>query len=338
MNGGGRQKATRSTSVVAILSHTGSVCPGTLATAHPPLARRPRGTRHCDQDCQLRHRRHARSRDAHADRQRDHHLAEPRRRPGLFDPAAPLLERVPEHQLDVAEAASAGRRQPAWRRSRKRLRLHQRHRAEACSTPTAAKRTCRRFRHISPDDQNRDDRSLAAADLPVARAARRDDAAARDVDGTLSAQLRSHRRDRQLLLRLAMVPEAGRVRRRRLDRAPVLRQLGVLRRLRQLRRAHDGAVGLDRRRHRRRAVAHARRAIGSRIATCEDNVHDFAWTTSPDFVERTQRFEHAGLPPVQHAAADAARTRRISPIAISPPPRPRCAITANGSARIRIHR
>lgn len=30
----------------------------------------------------------------------------------------------------------------------------------------------------------------------------------------------------------------------------------------------------------------------------QDDVHDFAWTTSPDFIERTQRFEHPGLPPV----------------------------------------
>ncbi len=30
----------------------------------------------------------------------------------------------------------------------------------------------------------------------------------------------------------------------------------------------------------------------------QDDVHDFAWTTSPDFIEKTQRFEHAGLPPV----------------------------------------
>jgi hypothetical protein len=29
-----------------------------------------------------------------------------------------------------------------------------------------------------------------------------------------------------------------------------------------------------------------------------EDVHDFAWTTSPDFVERTERFEHPGLPPV----------------------------------------
>jgi len=30
----------------------------------------------------------------------------------------------------------------------------------------------------------------------------------------------------------------------------------------------------------------------------EQDVHDFAWTTSPDYLERTARFEHAGLPPV----------------------------------------
>jgi hypothetical protein len=30
----------------------------------------------------------------------------------------------------------------------------------------------------------------------------------------------------------------------------------------------------------------------------QDDVHDFAWTTSPDFIERTARFEHATLPPV----------------------------------------
>jgi len=30
----------------------------------------------------------------------------------------------------------------------------------------------------------------------------------------------------------------------------------------------------------------------------QDDVHDFAWTTSPDLVERTARFEHPTLPPV----------------------------------------
>ena len=31
----------------------------------------------------------------------------------------------------------------------------------------------------------------------------------------------------------------------------------------------------------------------------QDDVHDFAWTTSPDFIERRQRFEHDGLPAVE---------------------------------------
>src|SRR5581483_3988568 len=31
----------------------------------------------------------------------------------------------------------------------------------------------------------------------------------------------------------------------------------------------------------------------------QDDVHDFAWTTSPDYIERTARFEHARLPPVE---------------------------------------
>jgi hypothetical protein len=30
-----------------------------------------------------------------------------------------------------------------------------------------------------------------------------------------------------------------------------------------------------------------------------EDVHDFAWTTSPDYVERTAHFEHASLPPVE---------------------------------------
>jgi hypothetical protein len=31
----------------------------------------------------------------------------------------------------------------------------------------------------------------------------------------------------------------------------------------------------------------------------QEDVHDFAWTTSPDYLVRTARFEHAGLPPVE---------------------------------------
>src|SRR5881628_3603735 len=31
----------------------------------------------------------------------------------------------------------------------------------------------------------------------------------------------------------------------------------------------------------------------------QEDVHDFAWTTSPDYIERTDRFTHSSLPPVE---------------------------------------
>jgi hypothetical protein len=52
-----------------------------------------------------------------------------------------------------------------------------------------------------------------------------------------------------------------------------------------------GATGVER----------ERRDNGDGMAThryYQEDVHDFAWTASPDYVERRQRFEHPGLPPV----------------------------------------
>ena len=181
----------------------------------------------------------------------------------LFAPAAPLLERVPQHQLDLAEAAPAGRRRPVRRAAAPTT-------SATPTSPSIADRQRRRQRRRGPEAgrsatsrptiRTPDDRSLAAADARRRRCSRAQTLRLRvDVDGQVPAQLRSHRRDRQLLLRLAVVPQARRVRGRRLDGAPVLRQHRVLLRLRPLRRAHDGAVGLGGRRHRRRAVAHRRR-------------------------------------------------------------------------------
>ena len=47
-------------------------------------------------------------------------------------------------------------------------------------------------------------------------------------------------------------------------------------------------------------VEQSRRDAGGRTTYrfVQEDVHDFAWTTSPSFVERRQRFEEPGLPPV----------------------------------------
>jgi hypothetical protein len=49
-------------------------------------------------------------------------------------------------------------------------------------------------------------------------------------------------------------------------------------------------------------VQRERRDNADRTAThryYQEDVHDFAWTTSPDYIERTARFEHPTLPPVE---------------------------------------
>ena len=75
------------------------------------------------------------------------------------------------------------------------------------------------------------------------------------LDGARAAHVRAHRRDRQLLLHRAVVPEARRAAGRRLELPPVPRRHRVLLRLRRLRRVADGARRLAARRHRRPARA-----------------------------------------------------------------------------------
>lgn len=52
-----------------------------------------------------------------------------------------------------------------------------------------------------------------------------------------------------------------------------------------------GATGVER-------EAHENADGTTRHRFYQDDVHDFAWTTSPDFIVRTARFEHPPLPPV----------------------------------------
>ena len=67
----------------------------------------------------------------------------------------------------------------------------------------------------------------------------------------------------------------------------------------------------------------------------QDDVHDFAWTTSPDYVEHHAAL-HASVPAGGgHPSAPAAGASPGRRIVISRQRRRRCATTASGTARIR---
>lgn len=153
------------------------------------------------------------------------------------------------------------------------------------------------FRHISPDDQNRDDRSLAAADLPTAvqpgETMRLKVAWTgrfpRNFDRT--GAIGNYFFVSQWFPKLGVFGDGGWTARQFFANSEFFSDFG----------RYDvrvtvpsgyivGATGVEQ----------SRTPAGDRITYryVEDNVHDFAWTASPDFVERTQRFEHAGLPPV----------------------------------------
>jgi hypothetical protein len=154
-----------------------------------------------------------------------------------------------------------------------------------------------RLRHIAPDDQNRDDRSLAAADLPIA------------VQPGETMRLRVEWTGRfprnfdrtgaignyffvsQWFPKLGVFGDGGWVAHQFFANAEFFADFGRY----DVRMTVPagfivGATGVEQ----------SRTPTGDRITYryVEDNVHDFAWTASPHFVERTQRFEHAGLPPV----------------------------------------
>jgi len=154
-----------------------------------------------------------------------------------------------------------------------------------------------RFRYISPEDQNRDDRSLAVADLPVgvqpgetmrikvAWAGR----FPKNFDRT--GQIGDYYFAVQWFPKLGVFDEGGWVARQFFANSEFFADFG----------RYDvritvpsgwivGATGVEQ----------SRTDAGGRTTHryLQDDVHDFAWAVSPDFVERSQRFEHPGLPAV----------------------------------------
>ena len=247
---------------------------------------------------QLRHRRPARSRHAHAHRARGDSLAQHRTRADRDSLRLHLYWNAWRNTAStwMREAALAGGDTSA--RPAARLVAQSTSPRSRSPTPTAAAPDLMpAFTFVQPDDGNPDDRTLASVACPR-RAARRRDRAACRVDAARPAHVRADWRDRQLLLHRALVPEGRGLRRRPLDRAPVPRQHRVLRGLRPLRRAHDRAARLDRRRHRRRAVAHRQCRRHHDPSLRQDDVHDFTWTTSPT-TSSIGRRSSIGLPLVE---------------------------------------
>ena len=158
------------------------------------------------------------------------------------------------------------------------------------------------------------------------------------VDGAGAAPVRPHRRDRQLLLHRAVVSQARRASRtsgwntHQFHAATeFFSDYGVYDVRLTVPRAGWSA---------RPACSSARATNGDGTAThryYQEDVHDFAWTTSPDYIERRPGSVRAcpALPRGRDAAADPARARRPGRPPLRRDARRRSSSTANGSAPIR---
>jgi hypothetical protein len=154
------------------------------------------------------------------------------------------------------------------------------------------------FRYIAPTDQNASDRSLAAADLPIAVAP------GQSVRFAVSwnAQVpRTFARTggigqyfflAQWFPKLGVFEGDGWVARQFFANTEFYADFGRYDvRLTVPRGWVVGATG--------REVSRTDAGESTTIHRyAQDDVHDFAWTTSPDFVEHTAKFEHPTLPPV----------------------------------------
>ena len=154
-----------------------------------------------------------------------------------------------------------------------------------------------RFRYISPDDQNRDDRSLAAADLPTGVPPGQSMRVRVTWTGRFpknfdrTGQIGDYFFAVQWFPKLGVFDQAGWVARQFFANTEFFADFG----------RYDvrvtvpagwtvGATGVEQ----------SRTDAGGRTTHryVQDDVHDFAWAASPDFIERAQRFEHPGLPAV----------------------------------------
>ena len=154
-----------------------------------------------------------------------------------------------------------------------------------------------RFRYISPDDQNRDDRSLAAADLPVGVQPGQSMRIRVSWTGRFpknfdrTGQIGNYFFAVQWFPKLGVFDDGGWVARQFFANSEFFADFGRY----DVRMTVPagwivGATGVEQ----------SRTDAGGRTTHryVQDKVHDFAWAVSPDFVERVQRFEHAGLPSV----------------------------------------
>ena len=269
--------------------------PGSRRRGHGGRASRFAGA--IGSERELHDRRPPGSGPAHDRRQPRPRMAEHRRRPAVHVPAPPLLERVPEHAVDVGPGRGAAGR--ALRRYRSGLRLHApegspaprepRRRPDALPPIRAPRRLQRRRPHAGGGHDAGAGRPGGFRSLPDRV----------DISGS-SRPARARGLGPRLRLRRSVVPQDRGPSRGGVERPSVPFPRGVLLRLRLVRRAADDAARADGRgygddcRGRRWTTPTGRARCASRRRTS---------TISPgrrarSFVERTARFDDDGYAPV----------------------------------------
>ena len=163
----------------------------------------------------------------------------------------------------------------------------------------AAKDLTGEVRFISPDDQNADDRTLAAVTLPTAVAP--GEALKLRISWTGKFPYNFDRTGvignyffvSQWFPKLGVFADAGWTARQFFANTEFFSDFGRYDvRITVPDRWIVGATGVEQSRSPNSKGGTTHRYV-------QDDVHDFAWTTSPDFIERVQRFEHPTLPPVE---------------------------------------